>query len=276
MLSSSSLKLLAHPLALCNIIRRIAVAAGDITLQYFDESGLDESLYQNKPDGSPVTRADIEAEAYIIEELKKMLPDVPVVAEEAFGRGEIPVLDGHDYFFLIDALDGTRQFKKGDPHYTVNIALIHQGAPVIGIVYAPARGELYAGSGPDTAIRWLADNDSEKSIRVRRPPHGGLTVVASQEHGKGPQMEDFLQQHKVAKRLAMGSSLKLCFIAAGKADLYPRFGETSEWDTAAGDAVLRAAGGVVTDMQGNPLTYGHATRKFINPEFIACSRDLAL
>ncbi len=276
MLSPASLKLLAHPLALCNILRRLAVAAGDITLQYFDESGMDESQYQHKPDGSPVTNADVEAEAFIFKELAKLLPDVPVVGEEAFGRGEIPELAGHDYFFLVDALDGTKQFKKGDPHYTVNIALIHQGAPVIGIVYAPARGELYAGSGPGTAIRWLAESDSEKSIRVRRPPHGGLTVVASQEHGQGRQMETFLQQHKIAKRLSMGSSLKLCFIAAGKADLYPRFGQTSEWDTAAGDAVLRAAGGVITNMQGQPLTYGKTGGKFINPEFIARSLDLAI
>lgn len=276
MLSSSSLKLLAHPLALCNIIRRMAVAAGDITLQYFDESGLDDSLYQDKADGSPVTRADIEAEAFIIEELKKLLPDVPVVAEEAYSRGEIPDLTGHDYFFLIDALDGTKQFKKGDPHFTVNIALVHQGIPVIGIVYAPARGELFAGSGPDTAIRWLAETDSEKFIRVRRPPHSGLVVVASQEHGKGQKMEDFLQNHKIAKRLTMGSSLKLCFIAAGKADLYPRFGATSEWDTAAGDAVLRAAGGAVNDLNGAPLRYGKAAERFINPEFIACSAELAL
>ncbi|HEY0900970.1 MAG TPA: 3'(2'),5'-bisphosphate nucleotidase CysQ [Micavibrio sp.] len=276
MLSASSQKLLAHPLALCNILRRMAVAAGDITLQYFDESGMDESQYQQKPDGSPVTRADIEAEAFIIDELKKILPDVPVVGEEAFGRGEIPELTGHDYFFLIDALDGTKQFKQGDPHYTVNIALIHKGEPVIGVICAPAQGELYAGSGPGTAIRWLADKDTEKSIHVRRPPHGGLTVVASQEHGKGQKMEDFLQQHKVAKRLSLGSSLKLCFIAAGKADLYPRFGQTSEWDTAAGDAILRAAGGVITDLQGQPLTYGKAGAQFCNPEFIARAYDLAL
>ncbi len=276
MLSASSLKLLAHPLALCNIVRRLAISAGDITLQYFDESGMNASQYQSKPDGSPVTQADIEAEAHIIDELKKLLPDVPVIGEEAFGRGESPALDGHDYFFLIDALDGTKQFKNGDPYYTVNIALIHQGEPVIGIVYAPARGELYAACGPGTAVRWLAENDNEKPIKVRRPPHGGLTIIASKDHGGGQQMDDFLMGHKVAKRISMGSSLKLCFIAAGKADLYPRFGETSEWDTAAGDAILRAAGGVITDMQGQPLVYGKPGGKFLNPEFIARAQDLAL
>lgn len=276
MLSDQSKKLLAHPQALCNIIRRIVVAAGDITLQYFDEAGMDESFYTNKSDGSPVTRADIEAEAHIIEELKKLLPDVPVVAEEAYSRGEIPELSGHDYFFLIDALDGTRQFKNGDAHYTVNVALVHNGEPLIGVVFAPARGELYAACGPGTAIRWLADNDNEKSIKVRRPPHGGLTVVASKDHGQSQQMDDFLSVHKIAKRISMGSSLKICFIAAGKADLYPRFGETSEWDTAAADAVLRAAGGIITDLNGRPFTYGKHGNKFINPEFIARSQDLAL
>lgn len=276
MLSASALKLLAHPLALCNIVRRIAIGAGDITLQYFDETGMAASQVQLKPDGSPVTRADIEAEAYIIAELQKILPDVPVVGEEAFGRGESPSLTGHDYFFLIDALDGTRQFKDGDPHYTVNIALIHQGVPVMGIVYAPARGELYAACGSGTAVRWLAENDNEKSIKVRRPPHGGLTVIASKDHGSGQRMDDFLTGHKVAKRISMGSSLKLCFIAAGKADVYPRFGETSEWDTAAGDAILRAAGGIITDIQGQPLVYGKPDGKFRNPEFIARAQDLAL
>lgn len=276
MLSEPSLKLLAHPQALCNIIRRIAVAAGDITLQYFDEAGIDEGLYTTKPDGSPVTRADIEAEAHIIAELASMLPDVPVIAEEAYGRGEIPSLAGHDYFFLIDALDGTKQFKKGDEHYTVNIALVHKGEPVIGVVYAPAKGELYAACGSGTAVRWLADNDNEKFIKVRRPPHAGLTVIASKDHGQTTRMDAFLQSHKVAKRLSMGSSLKLCFIAAGKADLYPRFGETSEWDTAAGDAILRAAGGIITDLQGQPLVYGKHESKFLNPEFIARAIDMAL
>ncbi len=276
MLSESSLKLLKHPQALCNMVRRIAVKAGDITLQYFDEAGMDQSQYQIKGDGSPLTQADTEAEAYIAKELHGMLPDVPVVGEEAIARGEIPSLDGHEYFWLVDPLDGTKQFKEGDKDYTVNIALIHKGVPVIGIIYAPARGELYAACGPGTAVRWLADTDKEKAIKVRRPPHGGLTVVVSKSHGDNAKIDTLLQNHKVAKRVGVGSSLKLGFIAAGKADLYPRFGETSEWDTAAGDAILRAAGGVIEDMNGQPLVYGRADKKFLNPEFIARASDLAL
>lgn len=275
MLCENSLKLLAHPKALCNIVRRIAIAAGDITLEYFDESGMDESQYELKADGSPLTKADTLAEAHIIKELLATLPDVPVVGEEAVARGEIPALDGN-YFWLVDALDGTRQFKEGNPEYTVNIALIHKGVPIIGVIYAPARGELYAGCGEGTAIRWLAENDKEKAIKTRRPPHGGLTVLTSKNHGDTAQIDNLLSSHKVAKRTKVGSSLKLCFIAAGKADLYPRFGQTSEWDTAAGDAILRAAGGVIEDMSGQPLVYGKAGGKFLNPEFIARTADLAL
>jgi len=276
MLSDNALKLLAHPKALCNIVRRIAIAAGDITLEYFDEAGMDESQYVTKPDGSPLTKADTLAEAFIIKELQATLTGVPVVGEEAVARGEIPALEGHDYFWLVDALDGARQFKEGDGEYTVNIALIHKGVPILGVIYAPARGELYAGCGEGTAIRWLAENDHEKSIHARRPPHGGLTVVTSKSHGDAARIDTLLSSHKVAKRMKVGSSLKLCFIAAGKADLYPRFGETSEWDTAAGDAILRAAGGVIEDMNGQPLVYGKPGGKFLNPEFIARTADLAL
>ena len=276
MLSENSLKLLAHPKALCNIVRRVAVAAGDITLEYFDEAGMDSSQYELKSDGSPLTKADTLAEAYITKELLATLPDVPVVGEEAFARGEVAALDGHDYFWLVDALDGTRQFKDGNPEYTVNIALIYKGMPILGVIYAPARGELYAGCGAGTALRWLAETDSEKSIKVRRPPHGGLVVVTSKNHGDTGKIDALLSSHKVAKRMKVGSSLKFCFIAAGKADLYPRYGETSEWDTAAGDAILRAAGGVIEDMNGQPLVYGGHNGKFLNPEFIARTADLAL
>lgn len=275
MLSEPSLKLLSHPKALCNMVRRIAIHAGEITLFHFDEAGMDENQYKLKPDGSPLTKADTEAEAYIVHELLDILPDVPVIGEEAVSRGESVSLEGHDYFWLVDPLDGTLQFKKGNPEYTVNIALIHKGLPVMGVIYAPARGELYAACGAGTALRWLAETDKEKPIMTRRPPHGGLTVVNSQNHGNLAKLEAFLQNHKVAKRMAIGSSLKICFIAAGKADLYPRFGETSEWDTAAGDAILRAAGGVIEDLQGRPLIYGKSD-KFLNPEFIARSGDLAL
>lgn len=276
MISEKSMKLLAHKQALCNMVRRIAIQAGEITLQYFDESGLDESLYENKPDGSPLTKADTEAEAYIVKELAGLLPDVPVIGEELTARGENGSVDGYEYFWLVDPLDGTKEFKRGSPDFTVNIALIHQNKPVMGVVYAPARGELYAGCGEGTAVRWLEETDNEKSIRVRKPPHEGLTVVSSRNHGDPVELERFLQDHKVSKRLTIGSSLKICMIAAGKADIYPRFGLTSEWDTAAADAVLQAAGGVIHDLDSKPLAYGRSKDSYVNPPFIARALELAI
>lgn len=267
-LSSNTEKLLQHPKALCNMLRRLAVEAGDHTLQYFDESG---SHSEQKEDGSPVTLADKEAEAIILKGLTDMVPDIPVVGEESVAAGIIPDLTGHDWFFLVDPVDGTREFVRGSPDYTVNIALIHKGVPVIGVVYAPVTGELYAGHGAGTAIRWLADSNKEKPIQVRDMPPKGLTVITSRSLKYQDRMDVFLNDFKVAKAQRRGSSLKICLIAAGKADLYPRFGLTSEWDTAAGDAVLRAAGGHIVTLGGDVLTYGHGDKKFLNPEFVASS-----
>lgn len=269
-----SSKLLLHRAALCNTVRRIALEAGEITLEYFDEAGYDGA--DSKADGSPVTLADQEAEKLIQKRLEDMLPGIPMIGEEASAAGHKPDLTGHDYFWLVDPLDGTKEFISGSGDYTVNIALIHKGAPVLGVVFAPAVGELYAGyteeSGNTKAIRWLEETGSEKDIRVRRPPREGLTVVASKSHGSSQRLDQYLNDYKVEKLVKRGSSLKICIIAAGKADLYPRFGPTSEWDTAAGDAVLRAAGGIIVDLQGKPLTYGGADPKFLNPEFIAAPR----
>lgn len=262
-------KLLRNPGALCNMVRRIALEAGEITLKYFEEGAQTQS--ESKDDGSPVTKADQEAEAYIHLALSQIVPEVPIVGEEAAAEGALPDLAGADYFWLVDPLDGTKEFIGGSGDYTVNIALIHKGEPVLGVVYAPAKGVLYAAHGLDTAVRWLADIDSEKNIEIRKTPKAGLTVVASMRHGDSTRMEKFLSGYKVEKIIKRGSSLKICAIAEGKADFYPRFGPTCEWDTAAGDAILRSAGGLITDLQGQALTYGHANRKFLNPEFVASS-----
>ena len=264
-------KLLQHPAALCNMVRRIAIEAGHATLAHFDESGCQD--VETKGDGSPVTIADREAEEIIEKKLKEILPDVPIIGEEAAEAGKLPDLSGADYFWLVDPLDGTKEFISGSGDYTVNIALIHKGTPLLGVVYAPVVGELYAGHEPDSAIRWLEDTNAEKSIHVRRVPKQGMTVVASRNHGDGGKLDEFLNSYKVEKLLKRGSSLKICAVAAGKADLYPRFGPTCEWDTAAGDAVLRAAGGLLTTLDYQPMTYGHAGRKFLNPEFIAAPVD---
>lgn len=266
-----SSKLLLHRAALCNRVRRIALEAGQITLDYFDEAG-----YQGadaKADGSPVTLADQEAEKLIQRQLEEMLPGIPMIGEEASAAGHRPDLAGQEYFWLVDPLDGTKEFISGKGDYTVNIALIHKGEPILGVVFAPAIGELYAGyteeNGNCKAVRWLEDTESEKDIQVRKPPKEGLTVVASKSHGSAQRLDQYLSGYKIEKLLKRGSSLKICVIAAGKADLYPRFGPTCEWDTAAGDAVLRASGGIIRDFQGKPLVYGGADPHFLNPEFVA-------
>ena len=268
----SSNKLIEHPLALCNMIRRVALEAGELTLEYFDESGFDGA--QAKADGSPVTLADQKAEALIEKALLDITPDIPMIGEESVADGKIPDISGVEYYWVVDPLDGTKEFVSGSGDYTVNIALVHKDTPILGVVYVPVSGELFAGCGPGTAIRWLEETDNEKSIHVRKAPKEGLTVVTSRSHGNSEKLESFLSEYKVAKVIKRGSSLKICAVAAGKADIYPRLGPTCEWDTAAGDAVLRSAGGTVTDLEGQPLRYGKVGQKFLNPEFIAASSGI--
>ncbi len=250
------------------MVRRITVAAGHITLKYHEM--VEPHHIDEKGDGSPVTQADHEAEEYIERALRNLTPDIPVIAEEAIGKGNIPDLGAHDYFWLVDPVDATKEFISGGDNYTVNIGLIHKAVPVLGVVYAPALGLLYAGHG-ETAIRWSEDTDKDKSIRVRSAPAAGLTVMSSQNHADDARMDKFLQGFKVGKILKRSSSLKICMVAEGKADMYPRLGPTSQWDTAAGDAVLRAAGGIVTDIEGKPLVYGRRGKGFENPHFVASS-----
>ncbi len=282
-------KILNHLPALMAQIRRLSIEAGELTLDYFDESGFHGA--DAKADGSPVTLADQKAEELIEKALKQITPDIIIVGEEAAAEGYRPDLSKEEYFWLVDPLDGTKEFISGSGDYTVNIALIKRppltsspqaggrmrgGEPVLGVVYAPVLGELYAACGIGTAIKWNEDSDKEKPIHVREAPDKGLTIVSSKSHGKGDRLEEFLSHYKIAKRIQRGSSLKICSVAAGKADMYPRFGLTCEWDTAAAHAILNSAGGVMTDIQGNELTYGGRDPKFLNPEFIARSADIDL
>lgn len=270
----ASEKLLAHLPALTGMVRRVAVEAGDATLEHLDESGYVGAV--EKTDGSPVTAADHAAEAIIEAALADILPGVPIIAEEAAAAGRLPDLAGAEHFWLVDPLDGTKEFVAGRPDYTVNIALIRAGAPVLGVVYAPALEVGYAGCGPATAVRWREGEDgarAEKPVQARRPPRAGLTVLASRSHGRREAVEAFLADQKVAKVVCRGSSLKMCLIAEGKADLYPRLGPTSEWDTAAAQAVLEAAGGALVEVEGGaPLRYGGARPGFLNPHFLARGR----
>lgn len=265
-------KLLTHLPALCNAVRRMAVEAGEMTLDYFDEG----AAYKPdiKADGSPVTEADRKAEEYIIKELKDLFPDMPVVGEESVSQGAVHDLSGQEYFWLVDPLDGTREFIAGSPDFTVNIALIKNNVPVLGVIYAPALGELFSACGEGTAMRWTQESGNEKSIKVRKPSRGGLVVITSKNRS-GEQVDQYLEEQKVEKIIRKGSSLKLCAVASGKADLYPGFGETCEWDIAAGQAILMSAGGEVVTLDGTPLTYGDKDGHFLNPKFLARSNYLA-
>ncbi len=225
-----------------------------------------------KSDASPVTAADAEAEAIILERLAAFAPDIPVVAEEEVAAGRVPATDGE--FFLVDPLDGTKEFVSRNGEFTVNIALIEAGVPVAGVVYAPALGRLYVAAG-GAARRILVDEagrpGTPETIAVREAS-GGLVAVGSRSHGSA-ETEAWLSRLDVASFTGAGSSLKFCLVACGEADVYPRFGRTMEWDTAAGDAVLRAAGGKVVTVDGAPLRYGKRDQPtdtdFANPHFIA-------
>jgi 3'(2'), 5'-bisphosphate nucleotidase len=220
---------------------------------------------RGKEDQSPVTEADERAEQIIVDALKAMAPSVPVVAEEAVAAGETP--DVGALFWLVDPLDGTKEFISRNGEFTVNIALVHDGVPVLGVVFAPALARLFSGDVGRGA--WLEDGHGRRAIQCRPVPEEGLTVVASRSHGDAAALEAFLGGRKVAGLKNAGSSLKLCLVAAGEADLYPRLGRTMEWDIAAGHAVLLAAGGQVCDLAGQTLRYGKPG--FDNPHFAASS-----
>jgi 3'(2'),5'-bisphosphate nucleotidase len=227
-----------------------------------------EITVSHKDDSSPQTEADIRGEKAILAHLDRTYPDIPVVAEEAAAAGETPE-DFGERFFLVDPLDGTKEFINRNGDFTVNIALVEQGMPVAGVVYAPARGRLFLGAQGLGATETQVTNGTPgatKPIAIRPRPVEGLTVVASRSH-RSPETDDYLKDFEVADLKAAGSSLKFCVVAAGEADLYPRHGPTMEWDTAAGHAVLLAAGGTVETLDGKPLAYGKPD--FRNPYFVA-------
>jgi 3'(2'), 5'-bisphosphate nucleotidase len=231
-------------------------AAHDIYVSGFD--------VQRKADHSPVTAADHAAEAIILERLRKVAPHVPIVAEEEVAAGRLPAIGTE--FFLVDPLDGTKEFVQRIGDYTVNIALIRGGDPVLGVVYAPVTSGLYIGSVPDAWAQRAQGAGPRQAIKVRAAPERGLSVVVSRSHAT-PETETYLAHYKVAERVSVGSSLKFCLVAAGEADLYPRLGPTMEWDTAAGHAVLVAAGGSVLAPGGEPLRYGKPGLR--NSHFVA-------
>lgn len=216
-----------------------------------------------KADFSPVTEADHAAEAIILAGLREATPDIQVVAEEEIASGHVAT--SSPAFWLVDPLDGTREFTAGRDEFTVNIALVREGRAVMGVVYVPPTEELFLGIVGRGAAKRVGGE--RQAICARKPPPEGLTVLASRSHGDAGALDAYLQGRKVARLANYGSSLKFCRMAEGKADLYPRHGRTMEWDTAAAHAVLEAAGGAVLTMQGGPLRYGKPGWE--NPHFQA-------
>lgn len=217
-----------------------------------------------KGDGSPVTEADEAAEAIILPALAKLAPDITVISEE---NAESHNLKAPERFFLVDPLDGTKEFLKrdGKGSFTVNIALIEHGTPVMGVVYAPALDRMFSGAAGVGAHEECGGE--RRTIATRKtPPEGGAVAVASASH-RDAETDAWLAKNGITQTTSIGSSLKFCLVAAGEADVYPRFGPTMEWDTGAGDAILRAAGGMVELPDGSPFVYGKP--EYRNGAFVA-------
>lgn len=258
-------------------LRDLCLEAGAVLLDCF-HSGVS---VERKSDESPVTEADRRAEEVILAGLERMFPGVPVVAEESMAAGRQPWIG--DRFFLVDPLDGTREFISGSGDFTVNIALVDQGQPVLGAVFAPLRGAFFVGALGEGAYGQEFDESgnptgAERPLGVRDRGERLPVAVASRSH-RDAATDRLLAELGIEDTVSVGSSLKFCLLAAGEADFYPRFGRTMEWDTAAGHAVLAAAGGCVTGLDGGPFRYGkldvQGDAAFANPGFLAAA-DKAL
>ena len=253
-------------------LAKAALAAGPAVMEEYDRG----CSVASKEDGSPVTSADHRAEAIICELLASLAPMPPVCAEEAMAAGAQAQVG--ERFLLVDPLDGTREFLAGNGEFTINVALVERGAPVAGAVYAPAIGRLWVGG--ETAFTCeapvgaaLPGEGSRRRIRTRSAPTS-LVAFASRSH-LDPKSDSFLKRLPIGETRFAGSSLKFCLIAEGLGDVYPRFAPTMEWDTAAGDAVLRAAGGGVFDPSGLPLSYGKVGAGLRNGPFVAWGDETA-
>ena len=244
-------------------VEDIARQAGRVVMEVYAT----EFEIRAKGDASPVTVADQRAETLIVAALQALTPDIPIVAEEAIAASKVPAVA--ERFWLVDPLDGTREFIDRNGEFTVNIALVEHGVACLGVVLAPALQRLYSGAVGRGA--WVEHAGGRSAIRCRRPPTQGLTVVASRSHADMDALHAHLAGAEVSSWRRVGSSLKLCLVAEGEADIYPRLGRTMEWDIAAAQSVLCAAGGSVTDLHGAPLRYGKPG--FENPAFVARGLD---
>ncbi|MEW5729191.1 MAG: 3'(2'),5'-bisphosphate nucleotidase CysQ [Pseudomonadota bacterium] len=240
----------------------LARAAGEVIMEVYGE----DFAVDRKDDASPVTEADRRAEAVILPGLAALAPDIPVVAEEEAAAGRIPTVAGT--FWLVDPLDGTKEFIKRNGEFTVNIGLIRDGVPVAGVVHAPALRLLW--SGADGRATMVDAQGQRHAIACRPAPEHGAVVVTSRSHRNPEAMDAWIADLPGASLSFAGSSLKFCRVAEGAADFYPRFGPTCEWDTAAAHAVVLAAGGEVVTFDGRPLAYGKPG--FLNPDFLVRRR----
>jgi len=256
--------------AMARALADVALAAGPVVMEEYAKG----AEARAKADGSPVTAADERAEAIIVARLKALAPDIAIIAEEATAAGA--KLAAPPRFFLVDPLDGTREFIARNGEFTINVGLVENGAPVAGAVYAPAIERIWFGGRSARAAKVALGGALPaacEQLRVRGAP-ARLTALASRSHADAA-TEAFLARLGVEERVSAGSSLKFCVIAEGRADVYPRFAPTMEWDTAAGDAVLRAAGGNVAGLDGSALKYGKLAQGLRNAGFVGWG-DVAL
>jgi 3'(2'), 5'-bisphosphate nucleotidase len=253
----------------CTTLIPTALEAGNAIMRHY-QTDVD---VKRKDDGSPTTLADSEAEAIILKALAALTPDIPVVAEESMAETIAPLIK-NSTFWLVDPLDGTKEFLKKTDEFTVNIGLIVEGIPVLGIIFAPALGDLYYGFGDTVTHVNRAGETKTHSANTVRPKPDALRVVASKSHSDKEKLLKMLNGTEIESFVSAGSSLKFCLVAIGAADLYPRTGATMEWDTAAGDAIVRAVGGQVCTYNGKPLTYNKPT--FLNPAFVVTAGNVAV
>ncbi|WP_343503324.1 3'(2'),5'-bisphosphate nucleotidase CysQ [Alloyangia pacifica] len=254
------------------VIRRLALEAGEKIMEIYNS---DDFEVKSKSDSSPVTEADEAADALISAGLREAFPDMPLVTEEQADSHDVQAMT----FLIVDPLDGTKEFVNRRGDFTVNIALVQDGVPTFGVVYAPAKERMFYTDSVGNSVEELGPFDKEtpgetKPIRVSTPDNSALLVVASKSH-RDQATDDYINKYSTADMKSAGSSLKFCLVATGEADIYPRLGRTMEWDTAAGQAVLQGAGGRVVRFDDHtPLAYGKPG--FANPFFIAYSPDVAL
>ena len=248
--------------ALIDEIRAAALRAGTAILEVYAQ----DFAIERKSDASPVTQADHLAEAIIVETLQQITPGIAIIAEELAEAGGLPET-APERFWLVDPLDGTKEFIARNGEFTVNVALVENRRPVLGVVHAPALDVTYWAAGGHAFRR--RGSSAATPIAARPVPKEGAVCLHSRSH-LDPATKEWIGRHRIAQHRPAGSSLKFCLVAEGEADVYPRLGPTMEWDTAAGQAVLEAAGGRVTTRDGAPFLYGKPG--FRNPDFIARGR----